>query len=127
MRLSSSCLKRAHSRCGAPFLHSTTRDERAARTVLAFLQGTSSTLTRNSEELLSRIKGLEDALLQVFSSVRVRPACLLNLRARKIDLLLSLFRLASSLDLFPSCFANQEKKLRERMQSMLTLETFVES
>jgi hypothetical protein len=33
--------------------------------VLASLQGTSSTLTRNSEELLSRIKGLEDALLQV--------------------------------------------------------------
>lgn len=29
------------------------------------MQGTSSTLTRNSEELLKRIKGLEDALLQV--------------------------------------------------------------
>lgn len=46
--------------------------------------GTSSTLTRNSEELLTRIKGLEDALLQ-------------------------------------------EKQLRERMQSMLTLETFAEN
>jgi len=46
--------------------------------------GTSSTLTRNSEELLTRIRGLEDALLQ-------------------------------------------EKQLRERMQSMLTLETFAEN
>jgi hypothetical protein len=45
--------------------------------------GTSSTLTRNSEELLSRIKGLEEALLQ-------------------------------------------EKGLRERMQSMLALESFAE-
>lgn len=69
------CTLSARSLCGAPFLHSTKRDERAARTVLASLQGTSSTLTRNSEELLSRIKGLEDALLQVFFSIRVRPAC----------------------------------------------------
>jgi len=46
--------------------------------------GTSSTLTRNSEELLTRIRGLEDALLQ-------------------------------------------EKQLRERMQSMLTLDTFAEN
>jgi hypothetical protein len=66
--------KRARSLCGAPFLHSMKRDERAARNVLASLQGTSSTLTRNSEELLSRIKGLEDALLQV-SFLSVRPAC----------------------------------------------------
>lgn len=57
-----------------------TRASHRSRTSL----GTSSTLTRNSEELMSRIKGLEEALLQ-------------------------------------------EKHLRERMQSMLALESFAES
>lgn len=60
-------------RMGTSYSHPS-RVSKASRRSRSSL-GTSSTLTRNSEELLTRIKGLEEALLQVSFSLARSCAC----------------------------------------------------